>query len=295
MTTIAVTGASGFLGRYVLAALSRTGADVVAHARTPRPELATAERQRWTTFDLAAAPDDAFERLGRPDIVIHLAWQGLPNYLSSRHVEVELLAQSRFLQGLVAAGLKTLVVAGTCFEYGMQSGCLHEDTAPMPSNPYGLAKDALRRQLEVLKQTAPYELRWLRLFYLYGSGQSSTSLYSQFQAAVARGDRRFDMSAGEQLRDFMKAEDAAAAIVDAALASEAPGILNICSGAPTSVRSLVERWRTEMGTGIELNLGAHGYPSYEPFAFWGDAGRLSKLRRPTASGRAEPEGKRSQR
>jgi nucleoside-diphosphate-sugar epimerase len=275
MAKIAVTGASGFLGRHVLAALSNT--EVVAHSRTPRPALAETDQLRWTCFDLADAPSDAFDRLGRPDIVIHLAWDGLPNYLSPRHVDVEWPVQCRFLHGLIASGLNTLVVTGTCAEYGMQSGCLHEDMTPAPSNPYGMAKDALRRDLELLSATTPFDLRWLRLFYLYGDGQAPTSLYSQFRAAVARGDKRFDMSAGNQTRDFMKVEDAAAAIAAVARAARAPRILNICSGMPTTVRSLVERWRADMAADIELNLGVFGYPDYEPFAFWGDDRRLREL------------------
>jgi dTDP-6-deoxy-L-talose 4-dehydrogenase (NAD+) len=276
MTSIAVTGASGFIGRHVLAALAARDVDVVAHARTPRSEPG-ATRRRWVGFALADSPSAAFDWLGRPDIVIHLAWEGLPNYLSPRHVEVELPLQLGFLHGLAAAGLKRLVVAGTCFEYGMQTGRLHEDMA-QPSNPYGAAKDALRRELESLSKQSPLDLRWLRLFYLYGEGQSPTSLYSLFRAAVARGDRRFDMSPGDQTRDFMAIPDAAAAIVDVALADRAPGIVNVCSGAPCTVRELVERWRREMGSSIELNPGALGYPSYEPFAFWGDNSRLTALR-----------------
>jgi dTDP-6-deoxy-L-talose 4-dehydrogenase (NAD+) len=160
----------------------------------------------------------------------------------------------------------------------MQSGCLHEDLTPDPSTSYGRAKDALRRQLEILNEAAAFDLRWLRLFYLYGEGQSPSSLYSQFKGAVARGDRQFDMSGGDQLRDFMKAEDAGAAIVDVAMAPRAPRIVNVCSGTPTSVRSLVERWRSDVGAEIAFNLGARDYPAYEPFEFWGDNSRLAALR-----------------
>jgi dTDP-6-deoxy-L-talose 4-dehydrogenase (NAD+) len=282
MTKVAVTGASGFIGRHVLAALSKVAADVVAHARTPLLEHEAAV-QRWVTFDLAAPPDDAFERLGRPDIVIHLAWGGLPNYLAPRHVDSELPAQLGFLRGLVNSGLKRLVVSGTCFEYGMQSGKLREDTAPLSPTSYGTAKDALRRELETLQGQSPFDLRWLRLFYLYGEGQAPTSLYSLFRAAVGRGDAAFDMSPGDQQRDFMRAEDAGEAIAAVALASRAPAIVNVCSGKATSVRSLVERWRTEMGSSIALKFGVLGYPAYEPFAFWGDDGRLAALLGRTAT------------
>jgi dTDP-6-deoxy-L-talose 4-dehydrogenase (NAD+) len=286
MTTIAVTGASGFIGRHVLDVLSTADARIVAHARTSRSVCHQADRCRWVVFDLVDAPRGAFERLGCPDILIHLAWDGLPNYLSARHVEVELPLQSNFLRALAAAGLKRLVVAGTCFEYGMQSGCLREDMTPLPSNPYGTAKHGLRVELELLNATSPFDLRWLRLFYLYGSGQAPTSLYSQFSAAVARGDKVFDMSKGDQLRDYMKAEDAAAAIVSAALAAEAPRIINVCSGQPIPVRGLVERWRAEAQSDIGLNCGAFSAPSYEPFAFWGDDRRLAALlgRPATAAG-----------
>jgi dTDP-6-deoxy-L-talose 4-dehydrogenase (NAD+) len=276
MTTIAVTGASGFIGRHVLAALAQTRADVMAHARSLPVDHASTDRLRWCAFDISDGRD-AFARLGAPDIVIHLAWEGLPNYLSARHVDVELPRQVAFLRSLAEAGLKRLVVAGTCFEYGMQSGCLGEDAVATPANPYAVAKDRLRQELESLRSELSFDLHWLRLFYLYGRGQGAGSLCSLFAAAVARGDRTFDMSPGDQVRDFMPVEGAAAAIVAVATATQPPALLNVCSGEPMTVRSLVERWRADLAADIELRLGVLPYPSYEPFAFWGDSTRLRVL------------------
>jgi dTDP-6-deoxy-L-talose 4-dehydrogenase (NAD+) len=262
----------------VLAALARHDVELVAHGRRMAvPPASASARQRWVFFDLEDLPRDSFQRLHAPDILIHLAWGGLPNYSAQRHLEVELPIQRRFLRAMVESGLKRLVVSGTCFEYGMQSGCLREDMPPQPSNPYASAKDLLHRELEAAAVQSGLDLRWLRLFYLYGEGQAPTSLYSLFQAAVARGDTRFDMSPGDQLRDFMTAADAGAAISAVALAPHAPAIVNICSGAPTTVRALVERWRSDLGSGIELNAGALGYAAHEPFAFWGDNSRLAGI------------------
>jgi len=47
-------------------------------------------------LDLAAAPANTFELLERPDVLIHLAWGGLPNYRSLHHFEQELPLQYRF-------------------------------------------------------------------------------------------------------------------------------------------------------------------------------------------------------
>jgi dTDP-6-deoxy-L-talose 4-dehydrogenase (NAD+) len=148
---------------------------------------------------------------------------------------------------------------------------------PQPSNPYGFAKDTLRCQLEYLKSTHPFQLSWARLFYLYGEGQAESSLFSQLRQAVERGDRVFNMSGGEQLRDYLHVTQVARHLVSLALAKRDVGAVNICSGTPVSVRKLVESWVNENGWLISLNLGHYSYPDHEPMAFWGDSRKFSTL------------------
>ena len=265
---IAVTGATGFIGRAVLAELSNRGIAAVACSRSGSAPVSPAGH-RAVALDLHEQIGDAFDRLGRPELVIHLAWGGLPNYRSLNHVESELPAQYRFLRNLVEGGVQSLVVAGTCFEYGMQSGALAPTLETRPDNPYGYAKDALRRQLQFLQATRPFRLAWARLFYLWGEGQAASSLYPLLRQAVARGDARFPMSGGEQLRDYLPVAEVARQLVDLALDPRANRVTNICSGRPVSVRALVERWIAEHGWAITPELGRYPYPDYEPLAFWG--------------------------
>jgi nucleoside-diphosphate-sugar epimerase len=274
---IAVTGATGFIGTHVLAELSKHLVDIVAVVRRNAPVDRAALRTEVIQIDLQNPPDNAFALLGKPDMLIHLSWDGLPNYGSLHHFERELPMQYRFLSGLVQSGLPALVVSGTCFEYGYQSGKLSEGMETRPITPYGYAKDALRRQLQYLHEKRPFELIWTRLFYVYGTGQAERSLWSQLKLSVARRDRIFNMSAGEQLRDYLPVTDVAKHIVMLALHRGDIGVVNICSGKPTSVRRLVEGWIKENGWDIDLNLGYHPYPSYEPMAFWGDRIKLDTL------------------
>jgi nucleoside-diphosphate-sugar epimerase len=273
---IAVTGASGFIGRYVLTELARQQVEVVAVTRNATRLVGYNLAARVVEMDMAAPGADCFDRLGRPDVLIHLAWDGLPNYKSLHHFETELPRQFRFLKAMVEAGLPSLLVTGTCFEYGMQSGALSEDLLTQPTNLYGYAKDALRRQLEFLKPVKPFNLTWARLFYMYGEGQPDTSLYPKLREAVLRGDKVFNMSGGEQLRDYLPVEVVARQITRLAIAGADTGKINICSGVPTSVRSLVERWLRENNWKIELNFGYYPYPDYEPMAFWGERGKLDR-------------------
>lgn len=275
---VAVTGATGFIGRHVLAELERRSVETIALVRpssTVKPLGPSGSRV--VQLDLHNAPPDAFELMGCPDVLIHLAWSGLPNYKSLHHFEQELPAQYQFLKSLIESGLQSLVVAGTCFEYGMQSGSLSEDDAPHPSNPYGFAKDALRSQLEYLKAIHPFQLTWARLFYLYGEGQAESSLLPQLRNAAERDDPVFNMSGGEQLRDYLPVDKAAKYLISLALEKKDIGSINVCSGTPISVRRLVEAWIKENGWSIALNLGHYPYPDYEPIAFWGDRRKLDSL------------------
>ena len=274
---IAVTGASGFVGRYVLAELARQQVEVVAVTRDVTQLSGCGLSVRIVEMDIAEPGKNCFDLLGRPDVLIHLAWDGLPNYKSLYHFEIELPRQFLFLKAMAEAGLSSLLVTGTCFEYGMQSGPLSEDLVTIPDNPYGYAKDALRRQLEFLQNVTPFDLTWARLFYMYGEGQPKGSLYPQLKDAVLREERVFNMSAGEQLRDYLPVVEVARAIVFLAGRQGNPGCVNICAGKPVSVRTLVEGWIAENGWEIALNLGHYPYPDYEPMAFWGNRDRLDAL------------------
>ena len=276
---VAVTGATGFIGRHVLSELStRAGLEVVATSRGGGDSLQLLPSVRYVRLDIGAeSTRDAYNQLGRPDIVIHLAWAGLPNYRSLHHFESELPKQYAFLLSLIEEGLPSLFVSGTCYEYGMRCGELHESLTPRPTNPYAYAKNALREQLEFRRSVSKFDLTWARLFYTYGDGQAPTSLYSQLVAAIERRDATFKMSGGEQLRDYLRVEEVARLIVDLAIRRSGAGVVNICSGRPTSVRSLVEQWVSEQRSSISLDLGQFPYPDYEPMAFWGSVGKLEAL------------------
>ena len=271
---VAVTGATGFVGQHVVAELERRCVSAVLACRPSITRNTSVATHLVAAVDLREPPGDCFDRMGRPDILIHLAWGGLPNFNSLHHFEDELPVQYCFLKGLIQAGLPNLLVTGTCLEYGLQSGPLREDCDAKPTTPYGLAKDTLRRQLQCLQRAKHFNLIWARLFYMFGEGQAESSLLPQLRRAVERGDRTFNMSRGEQLRDYLPVADLAQHLVSLALSPQDHGIINICSGTPISVRTLVETRIAEISWKIELNLGYYPYPSYEPMAFWGDRSKL---------------------
>jgi nucleoside-diphosphate-sugar epimerase len=275
---IAVTGAGGFIGRHVLTALTHyPDVSVVATSRSANAPGFLPKNFDYVSLDIAEAGSSTYTALGTPDVLIHLAWGGLPNYQSNHHFEEELPQQYAFIKALVNAGLPSVLVSGTCYEYGMTSGCLSEDQVGEPTNAYAFAKISLHRQLLLLKAQRPFALTWARLFYSYGEGQAPSSLLPLLMAAVANGDKRFAMSGGEQLRDYLAVETVADYLAKLALMNTDPGAVNICSGERVSIRRLVEQQKALHGWDIEFDFGKYPYPDYEPMAFWGDVEKLNNM------------------
>lgn len=274
-----VTGANGFIGRYVVKQLLEiSSCDIIATSLEAQGVCISKDpRIKYISKDLAKTGDDAYSLFEKPDMLIHLAWQGLPNYFKLHHIEDNLSWNYRFLKNMLAGGLPDLTVIGTCFEYGLQNGCLSEEFETKPETLYALGKDTLRKFIEALKREYTFDYKWVRVFYPYGEGQAEQSILGQLKRAIDRGDSVFNMSKGDQLRDYLPVEKAAEYIVKIALQKKITGVVNCCSGKPISIREFVENYLRAVGKKIDLNLGFYPYPAYEPLAFWGDTTKLNSI------------------
>ncbi|MBC3413910.1 NAD(P)-dependent oxidoreductase [Pseudomonas sp. SWRI51] len=276
---VLVTGATGFVGQHLVAALLAEGVQVRAVARS----LARARTLPWfdqvefVAADIHGEGLDVQALTEGVDALVHLAWSGLPNYQQAFHYEVNLPADLQFIKRVVAAGVVQVMVTGTCFEYGLRNGPQSETDPAQPGTAYGLAKNTLRLFLEHLRQETPFTLQWVRLFYLYGPGQAANSLLASLDRAIDEGHTHFAMSAGEQLRDYLPVEQVASHLRAILAQREFSGLVNCCSGEPVSVRALVERHLARRSSKLTLQLGHYPYSAHEPMAFWGNPERLQQL------------------
>jgi nucleoside-diphosphate-sugar epimerase len=280
MKKILITGATGFIGNYVIEELLKHNVEVIATSSKKEK----AQQQLWfdnvhfIEFNLEHfdTSTNYFLYFNQPDAVIHLAWEGLPNYKSSFHTEINLPRHKALLENLVSNGLKDITVTGTCLEYGMQEGSLSEDMPALPSNSYAIAKNGLRIFIEQLQQQYSFSFKWIRLFYMYGKGQNENSLLSQLDKALQNGDEVFNMSGGEQTRDYLPVSVVAEYLVRIALQTSIDGIINCCSGVPITIKEFVEQYLKSVGKTIRLNPGYYPYTDYEPMHFWGSTEKLNR-------------------
>ena len=111
---VLVSGATGFIGRHLVPLLLQGGHEVVALGRDAERarRFEWFEHVRFVTHDLDAdAPLPAVQPGAG---LIHLAWQGLPHYPSLHHFERNLPHNYRFIKALVQAGVRQVLVTGTC-------------------------------------------------------------------------------------------------------------------------------------------------------------------------------------
>lgn len=270
---VLVTGSEGFLGRHVVAELSRSHDTEVVRLGRHRPKAYRDGGARFVQADLSHEVGAMEISRIQPDVVVHLAWEGLSDFRSQHHVD-QVASHARLFETLIGAGVKRIVGVGTCLEYGQVEGELHESMAPRPAVAYAEGKTRLREQVERLAEKSGVNWCWARIFYPYGPGQQEKSLWSALNAAIDRNDVEFPMSSGEQLRDYLHVSEVGRILALLAQSDSATGPINVCSGEPVTVRELVERWIAERGSDICPKLGVFQHPDYEPMAFWGSTGLL---------------------
>ena len=112
---------------------------------------------------------------------------------------------------------------------------------------------------------------------MYGEGQHPKSLIPQLEKALAENAASFNMSGGEQVRDFLPVTEVAAQLVNICLQNDVTGIINCSSGIPVKLKDFVHAYLQQRQATIQLNLGFYPYADYEPFKFWGDNTKLRSI------------------
>ena len=277
---ILVTGATGFIGTHLIKKLiEEKDNKIIATSRN----IDKAKKCDWYSkviyipYDLDDLDElDLFEYFGKPDLLIHLAWSGLPNYSNNLHIIENLSRDIKFLDNIIENGLRNISVTGTCFEYGMREGKLSEDMEPQTINDYSIAKDCLRRHLEIKCRVFETKLIWLRLFYVYGIDVRKSSLISQLEKAVKLKKAKFNMTEGNQIRDFINISETVKLISKICLDYNAKGIYNVCSGIPISVIDFVRQYLKKNNYKIDLNRGAIKENKFEPKVAYGCTKRTKR-------------------
>ena len=268
---IALTGATGFIGRALALRLAARGDAVLAIARAGSEVSGLAaggasiavHRHDGSTASLQAALA-AFA----PDAVVHVASLFLAQHGPEdvqRLVESNVAFPAQLLEAMAGAGIGRLVSTGTSWQ--------HLDDADYdPVNLYASTKQAFESVLAYYVAARGLSAATLKLFDTYGPGDTRRKLFALLRDA-ARGGTPLRMSPGAQAIDLVYVDD----VVDAFLAALAhvatrpPGTaetFGVGAGTRLPLRELVDVYARVVGRPLAIEWGALPYRPREVMRPW---------------------------
>jgi nucleoside-diphosphate-sugar epimerase len=222
---VLVTGASGFIGRHLVARLDQLGKQVVCVSRQHGLDISRDNLPLegvGHVFHLAA-------RTGVPD-----AWRSPLDYLSTNA-----LGTARILEQCRGHCSVTFVSG---YVYGNSGGVPISETDPVDvQNPYALSKILAEQICDFYVRSYKVPVVTLRPFNIYGPWQSTSFLIPFILAQVLDPYQpEVQVNDLEPSRDYLYVSDVVEAII---MSARAPGgaLFNVGSGMAYSVEQLIQR------------------------------------------------------
>ena len=232
------------------------------------PRVALVREPAWLTRSMHLVTE---RDLAGTEVLMHLAAAGNSPHSSGwdELLEWNVVVPAKLLLTAASAGVKRIVAAGSCLEYGHAAAryeFIPPDAPLEPAGAYAASKAAGGVLLRTIAEERKVRFSYVRLFSVYGVGQQENNLWPTIRRAALEGDD-LPLTPGEQVRDFIAVENVTERLLalacDESVEPGLPRICNLGSSRAQSVRQFAEYWWREFGARGKLLFGALPYRSDE--------------------------------
>jgi GDP-4-dehydro-6-deoxy-D-mannose reductase len=274
-----VLGGLGFLGRHLVQNLQQNGIAVTALARQSPPGsscIAMGEAP-WSASRLVQAIDAA-----QPDAIFNLVGSSAG---SAEHLQQLNVGLTDTVMQAIVDSQKTplLVVCGSAAEYGASivSGIpVCEDADCNPVSTYGATKLAQTKATIAFGKATGIRVLIARIFNPIGPGMPAYLALAEFAKQIAASRAAVTVLQTGNIdvcRDFIDVKHVTTALITLAENPEAQGIVNICSGAATSLRRLVGMLIAASAKSVMIETSPCRVRAHEIPVVVGSTKRLARL------------------
>ena len=278
---VLLTGATGFIGSYVLRRFLSSGEHEVAVLlrRDSDPwrirELVSGAARIEGSLDALHCVEPEVRKFAA-DTVVHLAWSGVENCCRNDVSQIDNIGRGVELLKLIhGCGARCFVGLGSQAEYGPCMDRISEDHPTRPTTFYGVAKLCAFLLGRRLSEEFGMRFAWVRLSSSFGPKDWQGWMIPQLILTLLKGERPV-LTKGDQLWDYIYVEDVAEAIYAVASAGKAEGAFNLGSGRVCRIRDIAERIRDLVDPSLELGFGDEPYRPDQVFRLEPDISRLRK-------------------
>lgn len=268
---VLVTGGFGFLGRAVARRFKNQGWRVIGLGRGHwAPEEASRHGfDSW--LDAGVSLSSLMTLKERFDVVVHCGGNGSVGYSMEHPLEdfyktvqgtADLLEYMR-----LTASDALLVYPSSAGVYGAKPDAPIHETDPLtPISPYGVHKKVAEELLESYSRTYGTRVAIIRFFSIYGPGLTKQLLWdASARLREAPGGEALFWGTGDETRDWISSDDAAALVSAVSATTERFGVLNGASGLRVTVLQTLELLRDALGLQTRIafnNVVRAGDPRY---------------------------------
>ncbi|MDR6304573.1 UDP-glucose 4-epimerase [Nitrobacter vulgaris] len=282
-----ITGANGFIGRYLARRLADAGKTVhgIGHGALENPDRNRFGLQRWLNGEIDAANLNAIARAeGLPSTIFHLAGGssvGLSIAQPYEDFSRTVVAAARLLDWLRgAAPACRLIVVSSAAVYGADHrGAIPEDAATVPMSPYGQHKLMMEQLCRSYAVTFGLQSTVVRLFSVYGPSLRKQLLWD-LCSRLRRGEQTLELGGtGDEMRDWTDVRDVVRflAMLNDVPQSNSFEIMNGGSGLGISVAEIARMLTKNWGDGFTVRFSGV-VRAGDPFSLVADPARARAVR-----------------
>ena len=252
MPTALVTGAAGFTGKYVVAALAHRGYRVIGVG------LGEPSGDEWIACDLTNSAETSKKLSGiNPGVVVHLAalafvGEGNPEDF----YRVNVVGTMNLLEALEGMGSHParVLIPSSANVYGNTAGELTENTCPAPVNHYAASKLAMEHMVKTWFDRLPIIIT--RPFNYTGPGQDERFVVPKIVSHYKRRASTIKLGNIDVERDFSDVEDVVEAYMRLLESDAHSEVANICRGSTVSVAGIIDEMNSIAGYEIKIESQA---------------------------------------